>query len=761
MRINASTIIVTLYLLHFVFPYFGVADKNDNSNLYLTALNILSVVRLYFHKELFKKVGDTTKLLPVFIFICFFFWSVITILPAINLGYAFAQLTFYFTQLLSFIFIIIYLKDINIDLKKYVQFIVVFFTIIELGPTLYIYTNDIIELGKPLSRKLSYRGITGNVNILAFSLLLKLPLIYYFYLNSKFRLLNLLLMASSFFVIIQITKTRGAILSLILISIFLVSYSIYLRLKEKKSKENINRLSKTFLFIFSLLSMFILDNYLENKVYKTSTASINRISSLADDDFSANSRIRYYTQAIKSIIKNPILGIGVGNWEVVGVDKDSKNIDAYIVPFHVHNDYLEIAAESGLIGGFLYFFMILYVLYLLLRRVLRSSSNKNDNVLYFTLVVSLTIYLMDAFLNFPSARFLQQTNLFFILAVSIIFIEKDIYKIKFKRVNLLVASLLFIIPSSTYSTIRLYNASNEHGILLSYFNSTGKMPLDKDFIDNVEYKYPSLSVTTIPVQSIKGIWYYNKGEIDTAITLLRDGIKYNPFISVSDAFIGKIYLDKEINDSALYYTRKAFKNIPNNDFHLGLYYESLARFNDSLSIKEVYQIPKEKTELRQRLYLEAMNQVLGGKESSFAFKDVNLPISSQNEAYMQGFYSLKVGRQSMYAAAAANLLGQKYFNEMKFNLALESFRTAYQNNPYEVPYFENLTNTLIQLNMNEEALELIEEYFIKNNELSNKLLYIKSLALLSLNNIDLACIEFKKLKESLYIPEDLYYNFCN
>ena len=233
MRINASTIIVTLYLLHFVFPYFGVADKNDNSNLYLTALNILSVVRLYFHKELFKKVGDTTKLLPVFIFICFFFWSVITILPAINLGYAFAQLTFYFTQLLSFIFIIIYLKDINIDLKKYIQFIVVFFTIIELGPTLYIYTNDIIELGKPLSRKLSYRGITGNVNILAFSLLLKLPLIYYFYLNSKFRLLNLLLMASSFFVIIQITKTRGAILSLILISIFLVSYSIYLRLRKK------------------------------------------------------------------------------------------------------------------------------------------------------------------------------------------------------------------------------------------------------------------------------------------------------------------------------------------------------------------------------------------------------------------------------------------------------------------------------------------------------------------------------------------------
>ena len=740
----------------------GAADKNDNSNLFLTILNVVSIVKLSIDKQFFKKFGEKIRLLPVFIFICFFFWSVLTIIPAINPQLSFLQLTFYFTQIMSFIFILVYIDDLKVDFKTYLQFIVVFFTIAELVPTMYNYLNDIVEYGKPFSRKLVYRGVTGNINILAFSLLIKFPLLFYFFLKSKNKIAYLALIISSFFVIIQITKTRGAILSLGLITLLILIACLFNQKNQKKYFNILgNNLAHALILIISISSIFLLDNYLEKHVFQTSSTSINRIASITNDDFSTNSRIRYYSQAIESIIQNPMLGIGVGNWEIIGVDKDSQNMDAYIVPYHVHNDYLEIAAESGIVGSILYFSMILYVLTLLLKRFIKNIKNKEDNIFNIVLGLSIVAYLLDAMFNFPSARFLQQTNLFFILSISIIHLGNDVKSLKIKFLKPIIIIILILMPFSIYSTVRSYKASSEGVKLLAYFNSRASIDLDKEFIYNIEYKYPNVGVTTIPIQAIKAIWYYNQGEIDTALVLFRDGIKYNPFIRVSDAFIGKIYLDKEMNDSALYYTEKAFRSIPNNDFHISLYYETLTRLKDSISVKEAFSIPREKTELRQRLYFEAMTQILEGEKSEFAFEDIDLPLASSNDAYMQGYYSVKVGRQQMLTAATANLLGTEFFNKQQFELALSNYEIAFKNNPYEIPYFENLANTLIQLNRNDEVLNQIEKFLISNGEISNKLRYIKALALFSLNKGNLACIEFLNLLNDEYLPQNIYNTFCN
>ena len=87
----------------------------------------------------------------------------------------------------------------------------------------------------------------------------------------------------------------------------------------------------------------------------------DRLSTLGKlNDDSSNQRFRYYSQAIESILKNPLIGIGIGNWELESIKYDAQNISGYIIPYHVHNDYLEIAAETGLIGALIYYLMIFF-----------------------------------------------------------------------------------------------------------------------------------------------------------------------------------------------------------------------------------------------------------------------------------------------------------------------------------------------------------------------------------------------------------------
>ena len=75
----------------------------------------------------------------------------------------------------------------------------------------------------------------------------------------------------------------------------------------------------------------------------------DRVSSINIDreDDSIDERLRFYSAAVKSISKNPILGIGIGNWKIETIRYDAKNLEGYRVPNHAHNDFLQVTAESG------------------------------------------------------------------------------------------------------------------------------------------------------------------------------------------------------------------------------------------------------------------------------------------------------------------------------------------------------------------------------------------------------------------------------
>jgi O-antigen ligase len=113
-------------------------------------------------------------------------------------------------------------------------------------------------------------------------------------------------------------------------------------------------------------------------------------------------------QSLTHISKNPILGAGIGNWKILSIKYDSKNIKNYIIPYNAHNDILEATAETGVFGGILFlsfFLIILYYLFELLRKNILSHDDYLPSVL---LILTFVVYFIDLNLNFPSSRPVNQ-----------------------------------------------------------------------------------------------------------------------------------------------------------------------------------------------------------------------------------------------------------------------------------------------------------------------------------------------------------------
>lgn len=189
----------------------------------------------------------------------------------------------------------------------------------------------------------------------------------------------------------------GLILSLVLVYIITLI----------KKRENIVFVNKVCLSV--MLGFFVSNLYLGG----TNTASLqNRLTSVNIEDQSTNQRIRYYKHGIQHLLKNPFIGIGIGNWKQKSIEYDSQNIENYIVPYHLHNDFLQYGTETGVIGMFLYLSIFLVVLLINITRV-----DKNY-FLSISLIISISILFIDSNLNFPHHRPIMMVLLALIISLT-------------------------------------------------------------------------------------------------------------------------------------------------------------------------------------------------------------------------------------------------------------------------------------------------------------------------------------------------------
>ena len=101
-------------------------------------------------------------------------------------------------------------------------------------------------------------------------------------------------------------------------------------------------------------------------------------------DYSTSARSRLISIGMDLFKKHPILGIGMDNAKIYG------GIAFRIQDYYLHNNYVELLADGGIVGFSLYYSMFVYFIYALIK-----YRDFNDEEYIFCVVLLIVNLIMD------------------------------------------------------------------------------------------------------------------------------------------------------------------------------------------------------------------------------------------------------------------------------------------------------------------------------------------------------------------------------
>tara|TARA_B110000879_G_C11084368_1_gene476225 strand:+ start:88 stop:1125 length:1038 start_codon:yes stop_codon:yes gene_type:complete len=278
---------------------------------------------------------------------------------------------------------------------------------------------DNYSFENPPSRLREFQGLAYNQNIASNSILVKIPLAIFLLVKTKtkiYKYLLLAIIAISVFDIL-IIGSRSAIYGIYLLTLFLIGIFLFAR---KFNFLNINK-KNLLKSVFIILSVFVLQNFLYTN--SMNLKALDRSAQL--DDYSTNYRLNLWESSFEMIKEFPLLGIGIGNWKIISIKYSKNYMSEYQVPKHAHNDFIQIMAETGILGGLFYLFFLISPFYFIVKNYSLFSTREKELSVFLTF--SLIFIGIDAFFNFPRARPYSLLNLFWVIAF--------MYNLKANKIN--------------------------------------------------------------------------------------------------------------------------------------------------------------------------------------------------------------------------------------------------------------------------------------------------------------------------------------
>ena len=411
----------TLAKIYFAFlplliivPNWSVIDIKGMLWLYISILNTLfiSYIVLFKSTQNFKFIKNR-----VFIsFLIFFIASLLSAFGAINKAESLQRITDFYCILSSLFVIYFFINNHYIKPIVIMKIVLITFILDLLGSyfqlTQVYKFNDVFTSANGADVKSFY----PNKNIASFIYIVKIFIISLIPIFSTNKYLRILIVIVNFlaFYILFLLSTRALLLLLPVILTIILSIILAKRFFYKNSlRKSISDFRN---FILPLVASFILFNLTVNS--QSDIVVDERMSSVfSNNDESVNNRVRFYSHAISQIRLTPILGIGVGNWRIKSIEYDKDNVYSYVVPYSVHNDFLEIFAETGILG-FVPFTLFFFLLFFKILKGSLTYLKENINLSSIYLFLGFTMILADLNLNFPLDR--PTSMITYILFISIV-----------------------------------------------------------------------------------------------------------------------------------------------------------------------------------------------------------------------------------------------------------------------------------------------------------------------------------------------------
>ncbi len=763
--LDTSNFLPSLFIIGFLsvgfIPNIEAVDKIAPQWLYLSILNLICGVFLFLNRKTFKErfVAILTSHMSL-TYVGFVLWAALSYFYAINSTEVLVNIVRHFNTLFMFLHlgILLYnIKDKNRLLSLAIMAILSIEVYAVLDQALEMYKAGGINPG-------NLKGVTANRNITAFSIAIKIPyVLYLIFRTSKLwiKIAYAFLIFMSLFSLTMI-QSRASFVAVALLGVLLMVWTgiSYLRTRS------FNEFSLNLYYILPFILALILNQSLISDKGADALSRAATIS-ISTNDGSVNQRLRYYEDVLTHITKNPVLGVGIGNWKLRSIDYDKADITGYIVPYHAHSDFIQLGAELGFVGFFLYLGVFFFAAYFVFVILFKSNLDKNNKWFVFLLITTLGIYFVDANLNFPIAR--PQVLAPWALTMALITYYYHIAtktKTSPRKVKILtffpLLCILLMIPSIIITHTTFRSLKGQLFLLRDFNNNQFSVTLDK--IDHITPDLPNITVTTIPMKSIKARYYLNAKKYDKALALLNEGSPANPYLFLSENLKAQIFLKQGNIDSAYVNARKAFYGLPKNALHASTYAQTLQIKRDPEEAIKVFDVLSINSGpviwknflivLSQILFVGDFDFIKYANEASELFPDDKEIFSIKKLAV--------VGQQKINEAASISQVGLTYFNQKKYVEAALEFEKALKIDQLEYAHCENAASAFYMAGDYEKAMIYSDRVINKFNPKTGKSEYINALVHFNIGGPKRAC---ELLQQSINLgytqAQSTYNQKCN
>tara|TARA_B100001059_G_scaffold234760_1_gene278145 strand:- start:637 stop:2508 length:1872 start_codon:yes stop_codon:yes gene_type:complete len=598
------------------------------------------------------------------------------------------------------------------------------------------------------------KGVTANRNITAFSLAIKIPFLLFLIQIEKKLLIKwaLSLFICLGLICLSMIQSRASFVAIGFMTVMYLLLHLIIFLKINKRWSQILQIGYLIIPLIAavLINQIILSDKGADAVSRAASISIST------NDGSVNQRLRYYEDVITHMTSNPILGVGLGNWKLKSINYDSEDIKGYVVPYHAHSDFIQLGAELGIFGFVLYLSIFLISVYYVYYLIRFSNLNFNEKIFLFLMLTALGIYSVDANLNFPIAR--PQVLVVWSLIIALIAVYYQKYKIKSLAINknnnvvklFLLLGLAGVLPS-IYVSNKVYESQKGQMFLLQDFNSNSfNIPLNK--VENIVPDIPNITVTTIPINSVKARYFVNAKQYDKALSMLDKGTVANPYLYYSEILKSQIYKEKGQLEKAKEYAKKAFFGLPNNDLHSSSYINLLSITRDKDELEKAFELLTAKNKINNwKNYLIVASGLYATGDSLIVSRAKRATeIFSGNQEFQALYRQIAVGQIGVSKAASFAQKGLNFFNIEDYSNAAEAFEKAIEFNPLDYTHYENAATSNYLIGNYEKAIDQINVVINDLNPLNGKCEYIKAIIFIQIGDPIGACPFLAAARDSGY-----------
>jgi len=569
MKGRTTGISYTLILLAYVFaavltPDLGCLDSNGPKFLALSILNILSFVYLLTRKDL----KSESQLYWVFFknkaglaFTLFMAMMLVSFSKAINLPESLLTFGKFFT-----VFAAAYIVSIVLSLnKKYVLLLSIAATVMLLVDCVTIFYNILLYIAGQIDSIYEIKSVYSNKNILTSSVFVKIPFALWLASFEKgwYRSLGIF---SLFMAVLAVLfmSTRSFYLGLLLLAVI---YGAYLMLSSQ-GLQPAKRFKMIALFLGLTGAAYLAFTVTQTFLFPKNTDAYNqgftkRIATSFSGETSASLRLETWKRSAILFKKDPLLGVGAGNWKVQVLQYENPGRSDFNYMIRNHNDFIEMAVETGILGGLLYLAIFVLIVMNFVIAFFKPGAGKETYQYLFLPAFGVICYSVDAFFNFPADRPEIQSLLALYLGLGIAYTPASAkvgHLFSVTGTRILAACMMLILLATTYVLFLNFKSLRLQSIIFNEVRSGDFRHTSDKFCKEFPF-VPDIAIDGEPIQASKSRYLIQEGKYREAIDLLK-AYQYSPYDAHCEISLAMAYAKLGKEDSALLYAYQAYRQKP-------------------------------------------------------------------------------------------------------------------------------------------------------------------------------------------------------